>query len=147
MNIKSLNGSLFFQEFVLKQFHLGFQRPKGHVTKAEIKILVIMCYYVVVDILTLSTYSYYLATFGEIFQEFRSYFDCQSAGIQPDRDCGDAPDVQLQEFTVVSSMSYILQSLLPLVVLIFIANCSYCSKKHLKIPSMSNNHASSEKCA
>ena len=121
----------------MKLVFLGLQRPKGHITKAEIKIFVIMCYYVVLGILTLSAYSYYLTTDDK---EFQSYFACQSIGIQPDRDCGDAPDVQLQKFTVVSAVSYILQSLLPLVFIIFITNCNCCSKKHLKT-SKSKNHA------
>lgn len=50
----------FIQEYFLKRFDL--KRSEHHITKAEIKILIIMCYYVVIGILTLSAYSYYLTT-------------------------------------------------------------------------------------
>jgi hypothetical protein len=94
--------------------------PNNSITKAEIKIFVIMCYYVVEEILTLSTFSYYFTTEDETFSELQSYFMCQSIGIRPDRDCGDAPDIRSQGFIVVATVSQVLQGLLPVVILVFI---------------------------
>ena len=129
----------------MKRFHL--RGSNGQATKAEIKIFVIMCYYVVMGSFTLSTYAYHLATDDGLISVLQSYFACQSVGIQPDRDCGDAPDIRLQEFDVVATVSFVLQGLLPLVVFTFIVNCSCCSKKHpLKTLSKSKSRATSEQC-
>ena len=99
------------------------KRSKSNpIRKAEIKIFVIMSYYIVEEILTLSTFSYYLTTDDEAFSEFRNYFACQRIGIQPDRDCGNAPDIRSPGFTVVATVSQFLQSLFPLVILVFVAN-------------------------
>ena len=96
------------------------KRSKNNpITKAEIKIFVIMSYYIVGEILTLS---YYLTTDDESFSEFQNYFACQRIGIQPDRDCGDAPDIRSPGFTVVAIVSQVLQSLFPLVILVFVAD-------------------------
>ena len=104
---------------------------------AEVKIIVIMCYYVIVGTLAYSTYGYFLATDTGLrtFREFQEYATCQSIGIQADRprDCGDAPDFRPLGTDVLVSASFILQLLLPLVILIFITNCRSCSKKRLKI--------------
>ena len=42
--------------------------------KAEIKIFVIMSYYIVKEILSFSTLPYYLTTDDEAFSEFQYYF-------------------------------------------------------------------------
>ena len=105
----------------MKQF--DHKRSKDNsITKAEIKIFVIMSYYIVGEILTISTFSYYLTTDDESFSEFQNYFACQRIGIQPDRDCGDAPDIRSPGFTVVAIVSQVLQSLLSLVILVFVAD-------------------------
>ena len=123
----------FIQEFFLKRFDLQRSRSKSHVTKAEVKIFVIMCYYVVMGIFTLSIYGYYLAADTGTFSEFQEYSACQSVGIQPDRDCGDAPDFRSQEIDVLAFVSSVLQILLPLIILIFIANytSNCCCKMQL----------------
>ena len=128
----------------MKRFHL--QGSNGQVTKAEIKIFVIMCYYVVMGTFTLSTYTYRLATDSGLVNVLQLYFACQSIGVQPDVDRGDPPDVQLQEFSVVATVSFVLQGLLPLIVFTFIVNCSCGGKKHPKTLSKSKSHATSEQC-
>ena len=130
----------------MKRFHL--QGSNSQVTKAEIKIFVIMCYYVVMGTFTLSTYAYSLATRTDdgLVNVLQLYFACQSIGIQPDGDCGDAPNIGLQGFDVVATVSFVLQGLLPLVVFTFIVNCSCHSKKHPKTLSRSKGHATSEQC-
>jgi hypothetical protein len=96
---------------------------------------------------TLSTYTYSLATDGDLVKTLQLYFACQSIGIQPDVDCGDAPDIGAQEFSVVATVSFVLQGLLPLVIFTFIVNCSCCSKKHPKSLSKSKNCATTaEQC-
>ena len=131
----------------MKQFDLQRSRSyKSHVTKVEVKIFVVMCYYVVMGVLSFSTYGYHLATdVGPgTLRKFQKYSTCQSIGIQPDRVCGDAPDFRPQDIDVLVSVSFVLQILLPLIVLIFITNCSCSSKKQLKaLSAKSKNHAAS----
>ena len=141
-----MTHNYFMQEFILKRFNL--QSSSGQVTKAEIKIFVIMCYYVIMGTFTLSTYTYSLSTDDDFVNVLQLYFACQSLGIQPGKDCGEAPDIRLQGFSVVATVSFALQGLLPLVVFTFIVNCSCCtcSKKHSKTISKSKSHATSEQC-
>ena len=96
-------------------------------------------------ILTLSTYTYYLATDDETLEAYQSYFTCQSVGIRSDRDCGDVPNIRLQEFNAVASVALFLQGLLPLMILTFIVSCRCCSKNQLsRTLSKSKSNAASE---
>ena len=106
---------------MLKRF--DHKRSKSNpITKAEIKIFVIMSYYIVKEILSFTTLPYYFTTDDEAFSEFQNYFACQKIGIQPDRDCGYAPDIYLvTPGFIVLTVSEHLQSLLPLVILVFVA--------------------------
>ena len=65
-----------------------------------------------------------MTTDNEAFSEFQNYFACQRIGIQPNRDCGDAPDIHsvTPGFTVLVTVLQFLQSFLPLVILIFVVN-------------------------
>ena len=95
---------------------------------------------------TLSTYAYHLATDDGLVSILQLYFTCQSMGMQPGIDCGDAPDVQLQDFNIVATVSFVLLGLLPLVIFTFIVNCSCRTKKYLKTLSKCRSCATSEKC-
>ena len=117
------------------------KRPKGHTGKAEAKIFFIVCYYVLVGTVTLTTYTYFITTDDETMEAFQEYFTCQSVGMQSDRDCGDPPDVRLRVFYTLASVAGILQGLLPLVILIFVMNCS-CYKRCYKIVKTSKRHIS-----
>ena len=108
------------------------EHPKNHIRKAEVKILSIVCYYVLIVVVALTTYTYFITTDDESSEAFQAYFMCHSVGIQPDRDCGDPPDVRLRVFYAFTSVSAILQGLLPLVILIFIINCSCDKRCHKK---------------
>ena len=119
------------------------KHPKNHIKKAEVKILSIMCYYVLIVVVALTNYTYFIATDDETLEAFQAYFMCQSVGIQPDRDCGDPPDVRLRVFYTLTSVSAILLGLLPLVILIFIIKCS-CDKRCHKSVGTSNYHVSKQ---
>ena len=102
--------------------------PKSHIGKAEAKISFIVCYYVLMGTVALTTYTYFITTANDTSEALQAYFTCQSIGIQPDRDCGDPPDVRLQAFYTLAAVAAILPGLLPLVILIFIVNCT-CDKR------------------
>ena len=107
------------------------KRPKGHITKAEAKILFTIFYYVILGGFTLTDFSYAITTYDDTLEAFQTYFTCQIVGIQPDRDCGDSPDIQSQVSNTLALMVVILQGLFPLANLIFIMNCS-CDKRCCK---------------
>ena len=81
-----------------------------------------MCYYISLGIIWLSIYAYVLATIAETSVAYQTYFTCQSVGIQSDKDCGDTPDIHLQTFHTLSPVGYFLQSLMPIVILMFIVD-------------------------
>ena len=107
------------------------QKPMANIRKAEMKIFVIMCYYTILGVILLSALASTHATVEENSIVIRNYFSCQSAGIQPDKDCGDAPEVLVHQQTshVLALMGGFLQCLLPIVVLTFVINwrCSRSS--------------------
>jgi hypothetical protein len=121
------------QELILKKLLLK-QKPMASIGKAEMKIFVIMCYYMLVGIILLSALAYNHAAVEEGSIAFRTYFCCQSAGIQPGRDCGDAPEVHRQMIHGLTLAGRFLQCLLPIVVLTFVIDwkCNHspmCLKK------------------
>ena len=81
-----------------------------------------MCYYVLIGTVAISTYTYGITTGNETSKAYQTYFTCQRVGIQPDRDCGDPPHVQLHMF-IMLVVAATLQRLLPLIILIFLVNC------------------------
>ena len=107
----------------MKRYHHG-NKPGSSVRKAEIKILIIIIYYIIIGAVTLTSYTYSLAINDEVAEEFQVYFTCQSFGIVPDKECGDPPNIQLQLFNILATVSNFLLGLLPTVILIFTVNCN-----------------------
>ncbi len=113
------------------------QKPMASIGKAEMKIFVIMCYYMLLGIILLSAFTYNHAAVEEGVIEFRTYFCCQSAGIQSGRDCGDSPEVHQQMLRGLLLVGRFLQCLFPIVVLTFVMDwkcnrSSMCLKKTRK---------------
>lgn len=106
----------------MKQLHRV--TPKGYVRKAQAKILVIMVYYVVMGSVALSAYAYFTVTNDDYFEAYTTYFDCQSVGVVPDRDCGEPPAIQSSALYRLATAALFLQGLLPTVILIFVVSCS-----------------------
>lgn len=115
------------QELILKKFLLK-QKPRANVGKAEVKIFVVMCYYILLGVILISNLAYLHATADSVSEEVQAYFYCHSAGIQPDRDCGDVPEVHLQTLGI---LGLFLQRMLPIVIVIFIVDWK-CNHKCLK---------------
>ena len=99
------------------------------IRKAEMKIFVIMCYYTLLGVILLSALAFIHATVQENSIVIRNYFLCQSAGIQPDKDCGDKPEVldHRQMSHVLALTGRLLQCLLPIVILTFVIDWK-CSR-------------------
>ena len=116
------------QEFVLKSFQ-GNKPRQIHIGIAEAKVFMIVCYYVILGSVGLSTYTYFITTDDDTAEAFQHYFMCQSVGVVPGLDCGDLPNVRLQEFGKLASVAATLIGLSPLVSLIFVVRLS-CSRKY-----------------
>lgn len=107
----------------MRQYHAS-NKPGSSLKKAEIKILIIMIYYIIMGAFTLTSYTYFLAIDDETVEAFQVYFACQRFGIVPGKDCGESLDIHLQHFRNISVISYFLLGLLPTMILIFTVNCN-----------------------
>ena len=136
-----------FQEFVLKKFLENQQGHHYNIGIAEINILIIACYYIILGCVGLSTFTYLIATDNETAIAFQDYFACHSFGIVPGFNCGDIPNVRPQVFGTLASVSVILFDLIPLFNLIFIAKWTKSCKCFIKKSQYSSqkvSHASSK---
>jgi uncharacterized membrane protein YesL len=107
------------------------RRQTTPIVKAEAKILLIMCYYIVLGTLVLTVNTYYQVSREAAAQTMASHFSCQSAGVQSGRDCGDLSSLYVAVFNVLSDLGIILIGLLPAVILMFTVACN-CNNKHCK---------------
>ena len=88
--------------------------------KAEVKIFVIMSYYIFLGVILISALAYAHATADEVAVASQEYFICQSAGIRPDRDCGNTPEVHVHTLHNLAHVGLFLEILMPIVILSFI---------------------------
>ena len=113
--------------------------------KAEIKILFILCYYTLVGVLFLVFLSVIQVT-REINQKaLQDYFLCEST---QNRECDSLTTVELRVNSGFGVVVYILEGLVPLVILIFgvnidleaIRKCMKCKRvpNRLQIPSQTS---------
>ena len=88
--------------------------------------------------LGLSAFTYLTTTDVETTLAFQDYFTCHSYGIVPGLDCGDPPNLRLQVFATLASLSISLIGLIPLVNLIFTVKwtCKCFVKKRLYTKSL-----------
>ena len=102
--------------------------------KAEAKILLIMCYYILLGtvVLTLFTYLEESGENPEVMQAIEQHFTCQSTGIQSGKDCGKPLRTFLSAYSALSAVSTILSGLLPMVIMAFTLKCT-CTCTHKKV--------------
>ena len=62
-------------------------------------------------------------------QAIEEYFLCQSTGLQLGDQCGETPDVRLNILRSLYTTSIILQGLVPVAVLVFVAKCTCTNRK------------------
>lgn len=98
-------------------------REVGILTKAEAKILFIMIYYILLGTLVLALFTYIEATSDVEYRVLEVHFACQSTGVQPGKDCGVTPQVQLSTLTSLSAVAILLTGLFPMVVIAFTVRC------------------------
>lgn len=57
-------------------------------------------------------------------QIITDYLACQSTGLQPGKECGETPDMQLGVLNSLGTTSVFFHSFIPVVVLMFISKCT-----------------------
>jgi hypothetical protein len=97
--------------------------------KAEIKLLFLISVYVLIVSLLLITITHAVVTRDKFIQIIISYFSCQS---QPGKQCDDTRRLQSTPFDTLLQVAIILQGLIPICALIFVAKCT-CNYKSKKI--------------
>lgn len=111
------------QEFMIKP--VANSASKGRIRKAQAKLFLIKCYYTLFGVVVITTYTLLFTMSRRSTESFRTYFMCQSSGVQTDLDCGQPSNIA---FHTLASVSNILGGLMPGVILIFTAKCT-CFKK------------------
>ena len=103
--------------------------------KAEAKILFMTLVYILISSLLLITTTHAVITREREIQIIRDYFRCQSTGIQPGKQCDETSrGIQSTPLDTLLKVAIILEGLIPLCALIFVAKCS-CNYKFKKLLS------------
>ena len=97
-------------------------QSKGfHFGTAEKKLLVVLCYYVILATESLTAFTLSTRNAPRILEEVEKYFFCEQGGRDPNNLCSRS-EIERLTTPSLSTLSYVLLGLLPLVNLFFIAN-------------------------
>lgn len=115
----------FHQELGIKKLSRE-KKPISDVEKLEAKMLCVTCYYSLTSCILIVTFMYGLVMRERNAEIIRNYLLCQSTGLQPGKECGEHPDVQLRVLNSMGTTSVFFQSFVPAVVLMFVIkyNCT-----------------------
>ena len=119
------------QEFVIKKISRG--KKASRVGKAQVKIMFVFFYYILLGGLALAIFGYYIGASNELVADQEMVFLCESLGRGSGRNCKEMRSGLLTNVRNLSLAAIVMQGLITLVVLIFIVDCkSYKCKKHKK---------------
>lgn len=92
-------------------------RSKARITQA--KILIIICYYVVLEATTLTAFSVAIRDHPHYVRELSAYFLCESTGVRTGEPCRPS---EFRRFNnhIPSMLSFVVLSLIPVVSLVYI---------------------------
>ena len=97
---------------------------------AERKILIIFCYYVLLVVIALTTFTVATSNIGPFKAAVADYWRCELTGVDPENPCDELrASLEGLSFPVLSSCSYILLWISPAVHLIFAVNISELKQK------------------
>jgi len=90
---------------------------------AERKILIIFCYYVLLGVIALTTFTIFTRNSTQFSGAVAEYWLCESTGVNPENSCDRLREsFQQLSFPGLSAVSYILLGIFPAVNLIFAVN-------------------------
>lgn len=118
---------------LLKKISKNTKRKFLQVGKAEAKVLFVVCYYVLLGIISLVTLTYFEATNPSNLEAVKDYFLCHRPGFLPGEKnyCGRRPSVRLLPFNILSGVGIIQLAFIPVVILVFTVSCN-CTKSSCK---------------
>ena len=116
---------MFWSPFYLSQqqglFRVKLSKSPFKIDTAERKILIIFCYYVILGVIVLITFSFATRNDGRLLEELTGYFTCELPGIDPQNPC-DRSRYQSLLNPELNCFSYVLLGIFPVVNLIFAVN-------------------------
>ncbi len=117
------------------------KRKVENITRAEIKLLIILIYYVVNGVFGLANLTYSQLIFPPERRQAYEFFICQLTGTR-NEDCHlDTSLDTIQPLLIIFSI--IIFTGLPLFVFIFSVNCGKCQRKLKKAPPLRKESGSS----
>ena len=115
--------------------HHGLLRKKRSkqlltISTAERKILLVFCYYVLLDVLALMAFTITTRNIEQFEAAVTNYWQCELTGVDPENPC-DALRASYREFSnpVLSSIAFVILGTSPAVNLIFAINFSELKQK------------------
>ena len=100
-------------------FRIKLSKGPFKIDTAERKILIVFCYYVILGVIALTTFTINTKNSDRTTKEIVEYFGCESLG--PEEPC-DRSGFEAQLHPVLDCLSYMLLGLFPAVNLIFAVN-------------------------
>ena len=112
---------------------IGKGLKKAHeMGKAEAKIIFVTVVYILISSLLLVTLTHAVVTREREIQILSDYFQCQSTGLHPGKECDETSrHVQSTPLDTLVEVAIILEGLIPICALIFVAKCN-CNHKLFK---------------
>ena len=111
-------------------FRMKLSKQPFKIGTAERKVLIIFCYYVLLFVIALTTFTDFTRTFTGLGTKLAEYWQCELSGVDSENACDEMKtSFHVPGLTALSSISYILLGLLPAVNLIFAVNINELRQK------------------
>ena len=113
---------------------------------AEKKILIIFCYYVILGVIALTTFTLGTKNGQRVAEEIGLYFTCESLGTETNCD-SERSSYQALLYPALNCLSYVLLGIFPAINLIFAVNATelkqWCGRaRRFHLPSISGELSS-----
>ena len=117
----------------LQQHGLFTMKVSKHPFKigtAERKILIILCYYVLLGVIALTAFTIFTRNSTQFSDAIAEYWLCESTGVNPENSCDRLREsFQQLSYPGLSAVSYVLLGIFPAVNLIFAVNVKEIKQK------------------
>ena len=108
------------------------------ISTAERKLLIVFCYYVLLAVISLSSFTTSTRNIPERTRTALSYFSCEQGGHDPEAPCSRA-EMESKNNSVVGTLTFVVMGLFPVVNLVYAVNIQelkeYCRSKKKPVSS------------
>lgn len=111
---------------------------------AEKKLLVVFCYYIILATVALTTFTVVTRNASNYIKNIQRYFLCEQGGYDPNNPCSH--DFRRQSYPSLTTLSYVLLGLFPVVNLIYAINLKEMKEifQKMKLNKKNKAHGSSD---